>query len=158
MNDRVPMTVNGKLQMQKKLKQLKEIERPKIIKEIEVARAHGDLSENAEYQYAKDQQGMIESYIRNFEGKISSSEVIDPSKLSGERIVFGATVTVYEFDTEKKSTYQIVGADESDFENGLLSIESAMARALMGKSEGDEATVRTPKGTRDLEVVSVEFK
>jgi len=158
MQQRVPMTLRGKQMLQEKLKHLKEIDRPAIVKEIEIARAHGDLSENAEYQYAKDQQGIIETQIRDLEGKLSQSEVIDPSRLGGDRVVFGATVSIFDVETEKEESYQIVGADESDYENGLLSVDSAMARAMLGKSEGDEFVVRTSKGPRRMEVVRVLFK
>ncbi len=158
MQQRVPMTLRGKQILQEKLKHLKEIERPAIVKEIEIARAHGDLSENAEYQYAKDQQGIIETQIRELEAKLSTAEVIDPTKLNSDRVVFGATVTIFDVETEKEETYQIVGADESDFENGLLSVDSAMARAMLGKSEGDDFVVRTSKGPRRMEVVNIQFK
>lgn len=155
---RMPITPQGLEKMKVELKRLKSQERPRIVKEIEVARAHGDLSENAEYQYAKDQQGLIEARIKDLEGKIGMAEVIDPTKLSGDRVMFGATVTLYDVNEDKEETIQIVGAEESDIENGRISIDSAIAKAIIGKSLDDEVKVKTPKGIREMEIVAVEYK
>jgi transcription elongation factor GreA len=143
--------------LKEQLAKLKE-ERPRISKDIETAREHGDLKENAEYHAAKERQGMVEAQIKDIEDKLSRAEVIDPSKLSGERVKFGATVTVFNVDTEEESTYQIVGADESDIDNGLLSVSAPVARALLGKEVGDEAVVKLPSGERNYEIVDVVFK
>ena len=154
---RIPMTPQGKQKLKEELDRLKTVERPKIVREIEVARAHGDLSENAEYQYAKDQQGLIEARINELEDKLGRSEVIDPSSLSGDRVMFGATVTIFDVNTEVEERIKIVGVDESDKEKGLISIDSAIARALIGRDQGDEVRVKTPNGYRTLEIVEVEY-
>jgi len=155
--ERVPMTPQGKQKLKDELERLKSVDRPNIVKEIEVARAHGDLSENAEYQYAKDQQGMIEARIKIVEACVGLAEVIDPSKLSGDRVMFGATVTVCDNDTEAEETFQIVGVEEANREEGRISIDSAIARSLIGRSQGDDVRVKTPKGIRKLEIVEVEY-
>ncbi len=155
---RMPITPNGLAKMKNELNHLKSNERPNIVKEIEVARAHGDLSENAEYQYAKDQQGLIEARIRELEDKIGRAEVIDPSKLSGERVMFGATVTLFDLETEEERTVTIVGAEESNPQTGFISVDSAIARAVIGRIQGDEVRVKAPKGTRVLEIVEVEYR
>ena len=140
------------------LKRLKSVDRPAIIVAIAEARAHGDLSENAEYHAAKDRQGFIEGRIRELEDKLGRAQVIDPSSLKGDKVVFGATVRLVESDTGNKVVYQIVGADEADVSNGKLSVTSPVARALLGKSVDESVTVRTPKGEREYEIVGVEFK
>lgn len=154
--EKFPMTPRGAQLMRDELSRLKE-ERPKISKEIEVAREHGDLSENAEYHAAKDRQGMNEAKIRDIEARLSAGEVIDPSKLSGEKVMFGATVTLLNLDTDEETTYQIVGVDEADIERGYISVSAPVARALIGKSAGDEVTVVLPSGTRRYEIGSVEY-
>lgn len=156
--ERVPMTPEGHSKLRQELKQLRDIERPRISKDIGAAIEMGDLSENAEYHAAKERQGMVEARIKELEDRISRAEVIDPSKLSGAHICFGATVTVVEVDTDKEFTYQIVGSDESDVERSRISVTSPLARALMGKEPGDEVKVRTPGGVRELEVVEVVFR
>ncbi len=156
-DERVPMTPDGKRRMKQELDHLKSVERPAIVREIEVARAHGDLSENAEYQYAKDKQGLIEAQIKDYESRLSRAEVIDPSKLSGDRVMFGATVTLFDLETEKEERYQIVGNYEASWEKGLISIESAIARAMINRSQGDEVRVKTPNGLRRFEIVDVEY-
>ncbi len=156
--DRFPVTPAGMVKMKEELHKLKHTERPAIIKEIEVARAHGDLSENAEYQYAKDKQGMIEARIKDLEAKVGTAEVIDPTKLSGDRVMFGAKVSIFDLDTEVEQSFQIVGAEESNPEKGRISIESAIARALIGREQGDEVRVKTPKGIRMLEIVDVTYE
>ncbi len=155
--EKVPMTPRGMTALQSELKQLKSEERPAIIRAIAEAREHGDLSENAEYHSAREKQSFIEGRIKELEGLISLAEVIDPAKLSGA-IKFGATVTLVDEDTEEEKTYQIVGEQEADIENGLLNIRSPLARALIGKEEGDSVEVRTPGGTRDYEVTTVAYK
>lgn len=151
------MTPQGATKLRELLTKLKE-ERPKISKDIETAREHGDLKENAEYHAAKERQGMIEAQIKDVEDKLSRAEVIDPSKLSGNKVSFGATVTLLNLDTDEEVVYQIVGADESDIEHGLISISAPLARSLIGKETGEEVTVKLPGGSRQYEVVSVQFK
>ena len=155
--EKVPMTPIGAKKLREDLKRLKE-ERPKIARDIETAREHGDLSENAEYHAAKERQGMIEAQIKDTEDKLSRAEVIDPSKLSGDRVRFGATVTLANLDTDEEVSYQIVGADEADIDQGSISISSPLARAVIGKSVGDEVTVKLPAGTRSYEIVEVVFR
>jgi transcription elongation factor GreA len=152
------MTPAGHTKLREELRHLRDVERPRISKDIGTAIEMGDLSENAEYHAAKERQGMVEARIKELEDKISRAEVIDPSKLSGDRVAFGATVTVIEVETDKELSYQIVGADESDIENNRISVTSPIARALMGKEPGDEVTVKTPGGKRVLEVVEVAFR
>ena len=137
---------------------LKSVERPRIIKAISEARAHGDLSENAEYHAAKEQQGLNESRVAELEDKISRAEVIDVSKLSGDTVKFGATVTVVDEDTDEEAVYQIVGELEADVKGGRVSITSPLARALIGKSAGDTVEVVTPGGGKSYEVLKVEFR
>jgi transcription elongation factor GreA len=154
---KIPMTAAGYERMDAELRHLKSVERPKIIKAISEARDHGDLSENAEYHAAKEKQGWIEGRVKELEDKISRAEVIDVAKLSGDRVKFGATVKLEDEDSGETLVYQIVGADESDIRTGRLSITSPLARALIGKSEGDAVDVTTPGGPRTYEVVSVSF-
>jgi len=156
--ERVPMTPEGHAKLREELRFLRDVERPKISRDIGVAREHGDLSENAEYHAAKERQGMVEARIKELEDKLSRAEVIDPSKLSGSRVAFGATVTVLETDTDKEHQYQIVGPDESDASKGRISITSPLARALLGKEAGDEVKVRTPGGERMVEIVEVVYR
>lgn len=156
--EKVPMTAAGYSRLQEELRHLKAVERPAVIKAIAEAREHGDLSENAEYHAARERQGFIEGRVMELEDKISRAEVIDVSKLSGEYIKFGATLTVADEDTDEETTYQIVGQDESDIKQGLLSITSPLARALIGKSVGDMVEVSTPGGSKSYEIVKVEYK
>ena len=155
--EKIPMTPRGMAALQAELKKLKSEERPAIIKAIAEAREHGDLSENAEYHSAREKQGFIEGRIKELEGMIGRAEVIDPAKMSGDSIKFGATVTLVDEETEEEKTYQIVGEQEADIEQGLLNVRSPLARALIGKEEGDSVEVRTPGGTRDYEVTSVRY-
>jgi transcription elongation factor GreA len=150
-----PMTPRGQTLLKDELKRLKEIERPAVIKAIEEARAHGDLSENAEYSAAKERQSFIEGRIRELEAKLAMANVIDPSRLSGEKVVFGATVTLSDGDDE--TTYTIVGEDEADIKSGLISISAPVARAIIGREVGDAVKVKTPKGLRELEIVKISF-
>jgi transcription elongation factor GreA len=153
----VPMTVKGHQRLLEDLKRLKTVERPKNVREIEEARGHGDLSENAEFHAAKERQSLLDVQIREIEDKLARAQVIDVSKLSGEKVVFGATVSLADSDTGDKVVYQIVGDHEAEPKNGKISISSPVARALIGKNEGDEVQVRTPTGVRTLEILSVEY-
>jgi transcription elongation factor GreA len=157
-DDRVPITKSGLLRLKEELKRLKYVERPKIVKEIAEARAHGDLSENAEYHAAKDKQSHLEGRILQVEDWIARAEVIDVSKLSGDRVVFGATVTVADGASDEELRYRIVGELEADLKQNKISVTSPIARALIGKSEGDTVKVRSPGGERELEIVMVEFE
>ncbi|MEQ8292405.1 MAG: transcription elongation factor GreA [Roseovarius sp.] len=154
--EKIPMTRKGYEAIEAELKQLKSVERPAIIKAISEAREHGDLSENAEYHSAKEKQSFIEGRIKELEGAISLSDVIDPAKLSGP-IKFGATVTLVDEDTVEEKTYQIVGEYEASIEKGLLNIKSPIARALIGKEEGDSVEVHTPGGDKAYEVLKIAY-
>ncbi|APO85889.1 MULTISPECIES: transcription elongation factor GreA [unclassified Marivivens] len=154
--EKIPLTRAGFDKIDAELKHLKSVERPAIIQAIAEARALGDLSENAEYHSAKEKQSFIEGRIKELEGVLSLAEVIDPSKLSGT-IKFGATVELVDEDTDEEKKYQIVGEYEADLENGKLNIKSPLARALIGKDEGDSVEVRTPGGDRSYEILSVLF-
>lgn len=156
--ERIPMTAEGHAALQAELKTLKSVERPNIIAAIAEARAHGDLSENAEYHAAKEKQSFIEGRISEIDDKLARADVIDVSKLSGGKIRFGATVTLIDVDTEEEQTYKIVGEDEANVKNGKISITSPIARALIGKEEGDEAEVSAPSGARAYEIAKVEYK
>jgi len=152
------MTPAGADTLRAELRNLKGPERLKNIQDIERARAHGDISENAEFEAAKDRQAHIEGRIIDLEGKLANADIIDPSRLSGDRIVFGATVTVEDLDSGDEAVYQIVGEDEADVSAGKISVHSPVARALIGKEEGDTAEVQSPGGLRELDVLSVVFK
>ena len=156
--DKVPMTVEGHAELEKELQHRKSVERPRIIQAIAEARAHGDLSENAEYHAAKESQGLNEARVSDLEDKLSRADVIDVTKLSGERVVFGATVELVDEDTEEEVVYKIVGEYEADVKLGKISVTSPIARALIGKTIGDVAEVRTPGGIRSYEILSIVFK
>ena len=156
--EKIPMTPAGHEKLEAELKNLKSVERPAIIEAIATAREHGDLSENAEYSSAKEKQSMIEGRISDLEAKLSRAEVIDPTKQKGSKAVFGATVNVVDVDTDKETTYILVGTEEADLEKGLISVSSPLGRALLGKEEGDEAVFTAPGGTRTYEVLDVKFK
>lgn len=156
-NIRLPMTYRGYQRLMEELKRLKSVERPKIVREIEEARGHGDLSENAEFHAAKERQALLDVQIREMEDRLARAQIIEVSKLSGDRVVFGATVTLADGDTGDKVVYQIVGDHEAEPKNGKISISSPVARALIGKSEGDEVQVRTPTGVRTLEILRLDF-
>ena len=158
MAQRFPMTPAGKDRLSREVDYLKNIERPRISLQIETARAHGDLKENAEYHSAKEKQGMVEARLREMEARLSRAEVIDPQKLDGTRVVFGATVELLDMDSDEELHYSIVGADEADFRIGLLSYQSPIAQGILGKEEGDEAIIHTGNGKRTLEIVNVEFR
>jgi transcription elongation factor GreA len=151
------MTPKGAAKVRDELARLK-AERPKISRDIGTARDHGDISENAEYHAAKERQGMVEAQIKDLEDKLARCEVIDPARLSGSRIRFGATVSLSNIETDEKATYQIVGADEADIDEGTISISAPLARALIGKEAGDEVTVNLPVGKRTYEVIEVLFQ
>ncbi|MEL6299114.1 MAG: transcription elongation factor GreA [Pseudomonadota bacterium] len=156
--ERVPMTSEGHAAIEAELQRLKSEERPRIINAIAEARAHGDLSENAEYHAAKEAQGMNEAKVAELEDKLSRAEVIDPTSLSGSTVKFGATVRLEDEDTEEKVKYQIVGEMEADVKAGKVSITSPIARALIGKAKGDSVEVTTPKGAKSYEILKVEWK
>ena len=158
MMDKVPMTATGFQRLQEELKHLKGSERPAVIRQIAEARDHGDLSENAEYHAARERQSFIEGQIGEIEDRISRAEIIDPAKLSGSNIKFGATVTLVDEDTDEEATYQLVGEFEADITKRLLSITSPLARALIGKQVGDNIEVTTPGGSKAYEVLKVEFR
>ncbi|WP_417451017.1 transcription elongation factor GreA [Kordiimonas sp.] len=156
MNDKVPMLQDGYDRLAAELKNLKSVERPSVVLAIEEARAHGDLSENAEYHAAKERQGHIEGRIMELEGKLSRAQVIDPTSLSGDKVVFGTTVTLIDEDDEEV-VYQIVGADEGDVKKGKISYQSPISRALIGRKVGSEVEVKTPGGERYYEIIKIEF-
>ncbi len=154
--EKVPMTARGFAALDAELKELKSVERPAVIRAISEAREHGDLSENAEYHSARERQSFIEGRIQEIEGLLSRAEVIDPSRLSGP-VKFGATVTLVDEDTEEEKTYQIVGETEADIAKGLLNLRSPLARALIGKDEGDAVEVMTPGGGKAYEILKVAY-
>lgn len=157
-SDKLPMTIRGKAMLEAELKKLLLEERPSVILAIEEARAQGDISENAEYEAAKERQGMIEGRIAEIQGKLAGAEVVDTAQIKSDRIVFGAFVQIVDTETEEKFSYQIVGVDEADVKKGMISILSPLARALIGKKAGDTATVQSPKGDKEFEVISFEYK
>lgn len=157
--NKVPLTLRGAEKLRAELKQLKSVERPKVIQAIAEAREHGDLKENAEYHAAREQQGFIEGRIKEIEGKLSNCEIIDVSEINvGSKIVFGATVVLLDIDTEEEKEYQIVGEDEADIKQGLISISSPIARGLVGKEEGDEISIDVPGGIREFEILEVSYQ
>lgn len=152
----VPMTAEGHKALTAELKNLKSVERPAIISAISEAREHGDLSENAEYHAAKEKQGFIESRIAHLEDQLARAQIVDTSAIESERIVFGATVTILDVD-EQEATYRIVGEEEADLKNKKISVSSPIARAMIGKTEGDEIEVEVPTGKRYFEIAKVEY-
>jgi transcription elongation factor GreA len=155
---KVPLTARGAEKLRSELERLKKVERPRIIQAIAEARAHGDLKENAEYHAAREQQGFIEGRIKEVEGKLSHAQVIDVTTLPANgKVVFGATVDVVELDNDAEHTFQIVGEDEADTKNGMISVTSPIARSLIGKTEGDVASVDTPGGIREFEILDVRY-
>ncbi len=155
--EKVPMTAGAYDTLMAEIKQMKSVERPRIVKAIAEAREHGDLSENAEYHAAKEQQGLNEARIAEFEDNMSRAEVIDVSKLSGDSVKFGATVELVDEDTDEETKYQIVGEFEADVKEGKISITSPIARALISKSAGDSVEVNTPGGGKSYEILKVSF-
>jgi transcription elongation factor GreA len=158
MSDKMPMTVHGKAMLEAELKRLLQEERPSIIKAIEEARAQGDISENAEYEAAKERQSMVEGRIADIQTKIALSEVVNPAEIKSDRVVFGATVTIKDVEDESKVTYQIVGIDEADVKLGKISIMSPIARSLIGKKLNDIVTVHSPKGEKEFEVIAFKYQ
>ena len=156
--EKAPMTANGFAQLKEELRWRQQEERPRIIEAISEARAHGDLSENAEYHAAREQQSFIEGRIKELDGVISSADIIDVAKITGDVVKFGATVEIVDEETDEERTVQIVGQYESDAESGKISLTSPIARALIGKSVGDSVSVSTPKGVTDYEILSVKYK
>lgn len=155
---KVPLTVRGAEMLKEELQRLKSVERPAVIEAIAEARSHGDLSENAEYDAAKERQAFVEGRIADLESKLSNAQIIDPTALDAEgRIVFGTTVDLMDLETEDEVTYQIVGDDEADIKLGKVSVNSPIARALIGKESGDVAEVMAPGGVREYEVLDVKY-
>ncbi|WP_291844962.1 transcription elongation factor GreA [Maricaulis sp.] len=155
--NKIPMTVAGQIALDEELKRLKTVERPAVIAAISEAREHGDLSENAEYHAAKERQGWIEGRVQELEDKLARAQVIDITKMSGDTVKFGATVTVLDEDTEQQATYQIVGEDEADVKSGKISISSPIARSMINKEVGDVAEVNAPGGLKSYEIMSVSW-
>jgi transcription elongation factor GreA len=156
--NKVPITVRGAKKLQDELQQLKSVDRPRVIDAIAEAREHGDLKENAEYHAAREQQGFIEGRIKDIESKLSHATIIDVTQVNANgKVVFGATVNVADEETGDEMTYQIVGDDEADLKNNMISISSPIARALIGKQEGEVAEVQTPGGLRSLEIVEIQY-
>ena len=156
--EKVPMTAEGHATMMEEVKHLKSVERPRIIKAIEEARSHGDLSENAEYHAAKEQQGWAEARVAELEDKLSRAEIIDITKLSGDTVMFGAKVTLIDEETDGTTSYQIVGEFEADVKKGKISVASPMARAIIGKKLGDSVEVNTPGGGKSYEITKVAWR
>jgi transcription elongation factor GreA len=153
----IPMTPHGKQKLEDELKKLKTIERPAVIIQIATARAHGDLSENAEYDAAREKQAFVEGRIQDLEDKLARSRVVDTSDLKTDKIVFGATIELMNLETESKVTYRIVGSEEADVKAGLVSIDSPIARQLINKKIGDQVVIRVPKGETEYEILSVRY-
>ena len=158
MSNKIPMTLEGYQQLEEELKHLRQTARPEVIKAIAEAREHGDLSENAEYHAARDRQSFIEGRVAEIEDKLARAEVIDVTKLSGDTVKFGATVTLADEDTDEETTYKIVGEHEADVKNGRIAVTSPIARAVIGKSKGDSVEVETPKGHKFFEIEQIEYK
>ena len=156
--DQIPVTKAGHERLVAELQDLKKVQRPAVIEAIATAREHGDLKENAEYHAAREQQSFIEGRIQELEAVTGKAQIIDPSTMSGDTVKFGATVVIVDEETDEEFTYQIVGDYEADMENGKISISAPVARALIGKSEGDSVAVNTPKGKKDYEILEVNFK
>ena len=157
MSEKIPMTAEGLARLEEELRHLRNTARPEVIRAIAEAREHGDLSENAEYHAARDRQSFIEGRVGELEDKIARAAVIDVSKLSGKTVMFGATVTLIDEDSEEKLTYQIVGEDEADVKQGRLAITAPLSRAIIGKKVGDSVEVNTPKGEKAYEIARVKF-
>lgn len=153
--NRIPMTKNGLEKLKSELEHYKAVERPRVKDEVAVARAHGDLKENAEYHAARDKQSFVEGRIEELEDKIGRAEVIDSSKLGNEKVVFGATVSLLNLETDEEIRYTIVGEDEADYKNNMLAVTSPIAQSLIGKRVGDEAIVHAPKGNVEYEILAI---
>jgi len=157
MSDKVPMTPDGQARLREELRRLKDVEMPRTVKDISVARDHGDLSENAEYHAAKERQGMIHARITHIESVLSRAEVIDPSKLAGDKVQFGARVKLSNSDNGEEIEYQIVGPDEADIKLGRISVASPLARSLIAREVGDEVKVNLPNGQRTYEILEIKY-
>ncbi|MEJ2200136.1 MAG: transcription elongation factor GreA [Desulfuromonadaceae bacterium] len=158
MSHSIPMTAEGYQRLQEELKRLVRVERPKVVQDIAEARDHGDLSENAEYEAAKNRQGFIEGRIKELNDKIARAQVINPADLDTDKVVFGATVTIFDTDTETEVTYQIVGEDEADLKDGKISINSPVGKALIGHKLDDEVQIKVPSGLRTYEIVDIKYE
>ena len=156
--DKFPITVNGQKKLRDELDFLTNVERPKIIDSISVAREHGDLKENAEYHAAREQQSFVEGRIKDIKLKLSNAEIVDPKKITSSKVVFSATVILFDFDNEKEITYSIVCDDEADIKKSMISINSPIARALIGKEENDVASVETPSGKKEFEILNISYE
>jgi transcription elongation factor GreA len=158
MSERQPMTISGKIKLEAELKHLITVERPAVIKAIEEARGHGDISENADYDAAKERQAFVEARIGDIQGKLTNAEVVDPATLQSGKIIFGAIVEIQDTETDEVVKYQIVGEDESDVKSGKVSVFSPLARSLIGKTKGDVIEFRSPKGEKEFEILNFYFK
>jgi transcription elongation factor GreA len=156
--DKFPITKNGEKKLRKELDNLTNVERPKIIEAISVAREHGDLKENAEYHAAREQQSFVEGRIKDIKLKLSNAEIVDPQKITSNKVVFSAKVELYDFEKESELIYSIVGDDEADIKEGLISINSPIARSLIGKEKGDVVTVGTPSGEKEFEILEIFYE
>jgi transcription elongation factor GreA len=157
MSEKVPMTPEGQTRLREEMKRLKEVDLPQVVKDIGTAREHGDLSENAEYHAAKERQGMIVARISHIEQALARAEVIDPSKLSGSKVQFGARVKLVNLDNDKEETFMIVGSEEADIKLGRISVASPLARGLLGREVGDEVKLQMPAGPRNYEILEISF-
>ena len=158
MSDKTPMTLTGKQRLEAELKRLVTEERPSVIKAIEEARAQGDISENAEYDAAKERQALVEGRINEIQAKLATAEAVDPAYIKSDKVVFGATVTLHDLDDDQKVIFQIVGVDEADVKAGKISVMSPLARALINKKKGDNALLQSPKGEKEYEILKIEYK
>lgn len=158
MSDKVPMTLFGKSKLETELKDLMQNERPAVIKAIEDARSNGDLSENADYDAAKERQAFVEARIADIQGKLANAEVFDTSKLSSDKVIFGATVELIDVESEENMSYQIVGEDEADVKQGKISVYSPLARSIIGRKKGDVVEFKSPKGEKEYEIINFYFK
>ena len=156
--DKFPITVNGEKKLRYELDNLTNIERPRIIDDISVAREHGDLKENAEYHAAREQQSFVEGRIKDIKLKLSNAEIVDPHKITSNKVVFSAKVVLYDFEKDCEITYSIVGDDEADIKSSLISINSPIARSLIGKEEGDTVIAKTPSGGKELEILKISYE
>ena len=156
MVERIPMSQNGYLQLKKELERLEKVERHEVVRAIEVARAHGDLKENAEYHAAKERQGLVEGRIIELKDKLARAEVIDCTKVTTERAVFGTVITLMDMDTDEEITYQLLGPEEADVKNGSISVLAPLGRSILGKEVGDEVVTKTPGGVREFEVMEIQ--
>jgi len=156
--DKFPITISGEKKLREELDNLTNVERPKIIDAISTARAHGDLKENAEYHAAREQQGFVEGRIKDIKLKLSNAEIVDSKKITSSKVVFSAKVELYDFEKEASITYSIVGDDEADIKNGLISINSPIARSLIGKEKGDVVLAVTPSGEKELEILKISYE